>query len=244
MEVRERKHMQRLSVYKTGLVQYDKSLQNIHQGLSASYDRAQVRLNRVREKAFRSNSDALTKMMQNSKYGDLMARGRTGRSIARMGIMEKGALGRFYAQRSAEITDAREDFMLGVKRSRQRAKLAQENEFTKVAFQPVAAVAPPPPVMQNVGMAMFGDILGFAGTVAGIASSERALKENIKKIGTAKSGLGIYKFNYIGYPNKKYIGAMADEVEKIFPDAVSEQPGNYLGVNYNKIDVIFKEVTP
>ena len=37
---------------------------------------------------------------------------------------------------------------------------------------------------------------------------------------------------------------MADEVEKIFPDAVSEQPGNYLGVNYNKIDVIFKEVTP
>ena len=151
MEVRERKHMQRLSVYKTGLVQYDKSLQNIHQGLSASYDRAQVRLNRVREKAFRSNSDALTKMMQNSKYGDLMARGRTGRSIARMGIMEKGALGRFYAQRSAEITDAREDFMLGVKRSRQRAKLAQENEFTKVAFQPVADVAPPPPV-RRIGL--------------------------------------------------------------------------------------------
>ena len=38
MEVRERTHMQRLSVYKTGLVQYDKSLQNIHQGLSASLD--------------------------------------------------------------------------------------------------------------------------------------------------------------------------------------------------------------
>ena len=35
---------------------------------------------------------------------------------------------------------------------------------------------------------------------------------------------------------------MVDEVEKIFPDAVGEQPGNYLGVNYNKIDVQFKEV--
>ncbi len=242
MEVRERKHMQRLSVYNTGLVQYDKSLQNIHQGLGAAYDRAQVRLNRVREKAFRQNNEALIKMMSNSKFGDLSASGRTGRSISRMGVLEKGALGRFYAQRTSDITDAREDFMLGVKRMHQKAKLAQEQEFTKVAFAPVPDVAPPPPVMQNVGMAMFGDFLGFAGTVASIASSERALKENIKKIGTAKSGLGIYKFNYIGYPDKQYVGAMADEVEKIFPDAVEEQPGNYLGVNYDKIDVMFKEV--
>ena len=89
---------------------------------------------------------------------------------------------------------------------------------------------------------MFSDIFGFASTAVGMAQSERALKENIKQIGKAKSGLGIYKFNYIGYPDKQYIGAMVDEVEKIFPDAVSESPDNYLGVNYNKIDIEFREV--
>ena len=35
---------------------------------------------------------------------------------------------------------------------------------------------------------------------------------------------------------------MVDEVEKIFADAVGETPDNYLGVDYNKIDIEFREV--
>ena len=247
LEVRKRKHMQKLSIYNAAKVQFKQASQNIHQGLTAAWDRGQVKLRRVKEQVARRNEDKLIEMFQNSNYGNLMSEGQTGRSIARIGVMENAALGRFYTRNQNALTDAREDFMVGVKSSRNRAKLAREREYAKVAFNPVTDVAPPRPVMQNVGLAMFGDIFGFASTVVGMiptggAGSERALKENIKQIGRAKSGLGIYKFNYIGYPDKKYIGAMVDEVEKIFPDAVSEQPGNYLGVNYNKIDVIFKEV--
>ena len=239
VETRKRKHMQKLSIYKASKVQFAQASQNIHTGMTAAWDRAQVQLRRVKEATASKNQDALISMFQNSKYGNLMASGQSGRSIARIGVMENAALGQFYSRNMRNLTDAREDFMAGVKSTRNRAKLAREREFAKVAFQPVTDVAPPRPVYQNVGMALFGDILGFA---AALNPSERALKENIKKIGTAKSGLGIYKFNYIGYPNKRYIGAMIDEVEKIFPDAVSEQPGDYLGVDYNKIDVIFKEV--
>ena len=72
-------------------------------------------------------------------------------------------------------------------------------------------------------------------------SSDRRLKENIQKIGESISGLGIYKFNYIGKA-KQYIGAMADEVMKIVPKAVVTMDNDYLGVNYNLIDVTFKEV--
>ena len=242
LEVRKRKHMQKLSIYNANKVQFAQASQNIHTGMTAAFDRAQVKLRRVREATATKNQDALIKMFQNSKYGNLMTQGQSGRSIARIGVMENAALGQFYSRNIRNLTDAREDFMAGVKNTRNRAKIAREREFAKVAFQPVTDVAPPKPVMQNVGLAMFGDMLGFASTAMSFVQSERALKENIKKIGTAKSGLGIYKFNYIGYPDKKYIGAMVDEVEKIFPDAVGEQPGNYLGVNYNKIDVIFKEV--
>ena len=247
LEVRKRKHMQKLSIYNQAKVQFKKASQNIHKGMTEAWDRGQVRLRRVKEEVMGRNQKALIELFQKSEYGNLMAEGQQGRSIRRIGTLEKAALGRYYQKNSRVLTDQIDDFMVGVKSSRNRAKIARERERAKVAMQPVTDVAPPKPVLQNVGMAMFSDIFGFASSAVGIyqglqPSSERALKENIKQIGRAKSGLGIYKFNYIGYPNKQYIGAMVDEVEKIFPDAVGEQPGNYLGVNYNKIDVIFKEV--
>ena len=235
--------MQKLSIYNQLKIQYAKASQSIHKGMTEAWARGQVRLRRVKEEAMSKNHDTMLKLFQNSQFGNLMASGQQGRSIRRIGTLEKAALGRFYAQNHKTLTNAREDFMVGVRSSRERAKIAREREFAKVSFQPVTDVAPPKPVMQNVGMAMFSDIFGFASTAIGLSQgSERALKENIKQIGTAKSGLGIYKFNYIGYPDKKYIGAMVDEVEKIFPDAVGETPDNYLGVDYNKIDIEFREV--
>ena len=242
LEVRKRKHMQKLSIYNQAKVQFKKASQNIHKGMTEAWDRGQVRLRRVKEEVMGRNQKALIELFQKSEYGNLMAQGQQGRSIRRIGTLEKAALGRYYQKNSRVLTDQIDDFMVGVKSSRNRAKIAREREFAKVAFNPVTDVAPPKPALQNVGMALFSDIFSFATAFIPAPSSERALKENIKQIGRAKSGLGIYKFNYIGYPNKQYIGAMVDEVEKIFPDAVGEQPGNYLGVNYNKIDVIFKEV--
>ena len=67
--------------------------------------------------------------------------------------------------------------------------------------------------------------------------------KNIKKIGESISGLGIYKFNYIGQV-KQYIGAMADEVIKVVTEAVSTMSNGYFGVRYDLIDVQFKEVNP
>ena len=54
------------------------------------------------------------------------------------------------------------------------------------------------------------------------------------------SGLGIYKFNYIGQA-EKYIGAMADEVLKIVPEAAILGDDGFYRVNYDLIDVTFKE---
>ena len=246
LEVRKRKHMQKLSIYNQLKIQYAKASASIHKGMTQAWDRGQVRLRRVKEEVMGRNHAKMLELFQNSQFGNLLASGQQGRSIRRIGTLEKAALGRYYTKNQRALTDARDDFMVGVRSSRERAKIARERELAKVSFQPVTDVAPPKPVMQNVGMAMFSDIFGFAsqavGMYATLQSSERSLKENIKRIGTAKSGLGIYKYNYIGYPDKQYIGAMVDEVEKIFPDAVGETPDNYLGVDYNKIDIEFREV--
>ena len=84
--------------------------------------------------------------------------------------MEAAQVGRFYARSNAAITDANEDFMLGVKTARRKAKTAQRREFSNVWIKPQADVAPVRPVMQNVGQAMFMDALGIASSGMSIYS--------------------------------------------------------------------------
>ena len=64
--------------------------------------------------------------------------------------------------------------------------------------------------------------------------SDRRLKEDIKRVGTAENGLPIYKFKYKGDPAEQtHIGFMADEVEKIHPEAVGESHG-FKTVDYDR----------
>lgn len=64
--------------------------------------------------------------------------------------------------------------------------------------------------------------------------SDRRLKTDIKKIGSAENGLSIYSYRYtFGGPTQ--IGYMADEVQEKFPDAVSERDG-YKVVDYSKVN--------
>ena len=64
--------------------------------------------------------------------------------------------------------------------------------------------------------------------------SDRRLKEDIKRVGTAENGLPIYKFKYKGDPAEQtHIGFMADEVEKIHPEAVGELHG-FKTVDYDR----------
>jgi len=85
---------------------------------------------------------------------------------------------------------------------------------------------------------MYGGVPGAqlgatVGSSAGKSLSDRRLKKNIKRIGTHKSGVGIYEYDYI-WGGGKQIGVMAQEVEKVMPDAVFEIHG-FKGVDYAKL---------
>ena len=162
--------MHKLDRYKTQINTYKQNIDEIHLGLGRTYAAAQTRLNRVKDAAWQRNQKFAIESLQNSAYGRAMAQGKTGRSIKRMGGMEAARIGRYYAQTNAAITDANEDFMLGVKTARRKAKAAQRREFANVWIKPQADVAPPRPVYQNVGQAMFMDALGIAQTGMSIYS--------------------------------------------------------------------------
>lgn len=94
---------------------------------------------------------------------------------------------------------------------------------------------------------MFNTLLGAgaqlgAGYLSGGGTlfSDERLKENIEYIGMEK-GHKIYKFNYINIPEKTYVGVMAQDVEKIMPEAVLETEG-YKRVNYDMIGLRMVEV--
>ena len=81
---------------------------------------------------------------------------------------------------------------------------------------------------------------GAGASMAGLAemapyllmlASDMRLKDNIKRIGYADNGLPIYSFRYKGSP-ATHIGFMAQEVQKLNPQAVGKMPNGYLGVDY------------
>lgn len=99
----------------------------------------------------------------------------------------------------------------------------------------------PSPWMQGLGLGIGG--LGALGSLfsggatsaaSGMASmlpmllSDRNEKTDIKKIGESEeTGLPIYSYRYLGDPKTypKMVGPMAQDVQKIYPDAVSEIGG-------------------
>lgn len=94
---------------------------------------------------------------------------------------------------------------------------------------------------RNRGSSFFNTMAGLGGSLgsAAIISDER-LKENIKPIGE-ENGHNIYEFNYKDDPEKiKFIGVMAQEVQKKNPDAVVKKDDGFLAVNYDKIGVNFR----
>lgn len=68
----------------------------------------------------------------------------------------------------------------------------------------------------------------------GVFSSDEHLKENVICVGE-KNGIPLYKFNYKG-GFRKFIGVMAQDIEKIIPEAVHERNG-YKVVDYNMIGI-------
>lgn len=89
----------------------------------------------------------------------------------------------------------------------------------------------------------FGGLMGLGGAAlmapTGTFSDER-MKENIKEVGKLDNGIKLYAFEY--KPEFKdlaghgrFFGVMAQEVEKVMPEAVVAMPNGYKAVDYSML---------
>lgn len=166
LERRERQWMQDLNVYSTKQVQYDINTNNAEMAAQAAYGESERKRQEARAQAELKYQDMYAELLNESKSAKLMASGRTGRSVARIKTTDLAEYGRKVSEIGRQIRT--NDVALAQENAKAfaQAKGYKDQQFAQVAFQPVADVAPPKPVMQNVGAAALMDGLKIASAVA------------------------------------------------------------------------------
>jgi hypothetical protein len=139
--------------------------------------------------------------------------------------------GTFRQQQAQAIEDAK----------RQEWTEKDQEAWTRLGALQAAATgsAGPYGMMQTTQTQPF-NALGLLGSLGSMFLSDRRMKRDIVKIGE-RDGFGWYEFAYRDSPTR-FRGVMADEVEKVRPDAVHVRSDGMKMVNYSAIGLTMETV--
>lgn len=124
-------------------------------------------------------------------------------------------------------------------------------EYTDKRLQALATLQQEQQFQRQMAAGTFEDVMsGLSATgdaamsIAMLATmSDRRLKENIESVGADEAtGLNLYEFNYIGEPESRYRGVMAQEVEAYMPEAVVYNDDGFMAVKYGLLGLEMTEV--
>ena len=156
LKVRERKWMQERSTYQTKKVQFEQEVDQANIAAQRAYSRTQQQLNNARSLAILENQEDFKKMLANEGAIEVSAaeRGVRGKSVARQLVMNGQSFGMSQAMRSRGLIQAGYQAKMSNEDVNRQLKSTLNRSFGKVAIQPQVDLAPPPPVMQNVGLTL------------------------------------------------------------------------------------------
>jgi hypothetical protein len=106
--------------------------------------------------------------------------------------------------------------------------------------QALGATGTPTSTTSSSNPGLFG-LLTAASQIPGLFPSDKRLKKNITKMGTLKSGLNIYKWDWkegaekFGADMNHTLGVIAQETKELFPNAVVKMDNGYYAVNYSAL---------
>jgi hypothetical protein len=94
------------------------------------------------------------------------------------------------------------------------------------------------PTASGIGAGLAGagtiaQILPFLGGGGGGMFSDERLKEDIRPVGKLRDGQNVYAYRYKGDPRTQ-IGLLAQDVERVHPEAVTTHPSGYKMVDYGR----------
>ena len=146
--------MQTRATYASKKVQFEEEVDQANIAAQRAYSRTQQQLNNAKSLAILQNQEDFKKMLANEGAIEVSAaeRGVRGRAVARQLVMNKGNFGISQALRSRGLAQAGYAAKESNADVNRQLKGQLNRSFGKVVIQPVQDLAPPPPVMQNVGL--------------------------------------------------------------------------------------------
>ena len=158
---REREWMQELNMAGVERIQYDQGINNTNLGLANVYADIQANVGEL-EGTFRQDEEtAWKKFLSESPSSTMAASGQTGASARRIANLDLAEYLTNSSRRGREVSQAKKDLVRQGQEAAGADKQQQEQMFAKQAFVRVPGLAPPQPVMQNVGAAAFMDALSI-----------------------------------------------------------------------------------
>ena len=156
LKVRERKWMQTRTTYASKKVQYKEAVDQSNIAAQRAYSKVQRQLYNARSLAILQNQEDFKKMLQNEGMIEASAaeRGVRGASVARQLVQNNANFGISQAMRSRGLREAGYDAREVYGDINRDLKGQLNKSFGRVAIQPIADIAPPKPVMQNIGMTL------------------------------------------------------------------------------------------
>ena len=170
LEKRERNWMQTLSLTNVQHIQHEQGIDASNLGLANIYSDIQEKHGELVDQVFQANEADWKDFLEKSKGADMKAAGRLGRSSDRISALELGNYMKNAQRRANQLTKAAKGLSKEGAQADRRVRAQQLQSFANVAFIKNPDMAPPKPVLQNVGMASFMDALSIGSSIASIAS--------------------------------------------------------------------------
>ena len=199
LKVRERKWMQTRATYASKKVQFEEEVDQANIAAQRAYSRTQQQLNNAKSLAILENQEDFKKMLANEGMAEAKAaeRGVRGRSVARQLVMNKGNFGISQALRSRGLAQAGYMAKQSNEDVNRQLKGQLNRSFGKVAIQPVQDLAPPAPVMQNVGMTfMLGMGQALGAGLEGMGNTGDGLSNTTGGASTTAGGVSTGSIDY------------------------------------------------
>ena len=169
LERREREWMQTLSVGGVERIQYDQGINASNLQLANVYADIQDKQGELIGDAMQADESKWKEFLQNNTGAKMAASGQTGASARRIATLDLAQYLTDSSRRARDVTEASKELQNQGAKAAGAAAAQQKQMFAKQAFIKQPEIAPPQPVMQNVGAAAFMDLLSIGSSVAGIA---------------------------------------------------------------------------
>ena len=195
LKVRERKWMQTRTTYASKKVQFEQEVDQANIAAQRAYSKVQRQLYNARSLAILQNQEDFKKMLANEGMIEVSAaeRGVRGRSVARQLVQNNAQFGIAQALRSRGLREAGYDAREVYGDINRDLKGQLNRSFGRVAIQPIADMAPPRPVMQNVGLTL---MLGMGQALGAGLSAGSGTGDGLRNTGGGTQFIGPYAPSY------------------------------------------------